>query len=289
MPSTIPTPLIVVGGVLVFVLLLLALMIHVAQKRQGEDDGPEGKESWFIRRFQPGSDLPTPGTSAPPFGIMPDGFNGVSYRLGKIKRTVKSGLYFRLPGIYRLTYVSVQDDVVDMPIQSILIESGASIEIRWSLVIRVTEPRIAILTARDYKTAVREFALQFGATELSGYSLEELAPKVGGTADEMTAGLNEVLGGYGVEAVSFRPSHIEMSPTLKEATEQVIKARLDAEADLINAEREVKLAEAYLKAAKKYHEQGGELSEGAIAMRLRELGSFEDMRGASILLSESGR
>jgi hypothetical protein len=62
---------------------------------------------------------------------------------------------------------------------------------------------------------------------------------------------------------------------------------LDAKADLINAEREHQLAKELLKAADLYIESGaaGSLSKGEIALRLRELGTFEDMGKAQVLVS----
>jgi regulator of protease activity HflC (stomatin/prohibitin superfamily) len=219
---------------------------------------------------------------------MPEGFNGVVYRLGKIpKRSIRPGLYFRLPNIYRITFVSVQVDVVEMPEQRVLIEDGASVTIRWVLVIKVIVPSSALRLARDYKSAVREYAQSVGADNVRNLSLEKLVSKDDSVSDELERELNEQVGPYGVEIVRFAAVDFGLSETLQQATEQVIQARLDAKADLINAEREHQLAKELLKAADLYIESGaaGSLSKGEIALRLRELGTFEDMGKAQVLVS----
>lgn len=281
-------------------LLVIGLFVAVGligfatwARNRDNEDGNGGQRSSNSRgprreRFRSWLSEYEPESEAKFFGIMPDGREGVVYRLGKIRhRTIKRGIYLRLPLINKIMVKSVQDEVIDVPEALIPIEDGTVVGVKSSLLVRITDARKATLLPHDYKAAAREIALRVLIVVLGGQPLAKVLAKDNSFDGALTERLTAKLEPYGLTVVLFRPVGFSLSPSLQQAVEQVIQARLDAQADIANADREVDVATRLLKAAAQYADASNEkLSIGEVALELRKFGTYKDMRGASVLVSE---
>ena len=267
-----PTGLVVLSGVLGTVLLLMFIMISAigARGRRPEraprEDGAITQPS--IRRL-------------PFVGVIPDDKRGQPYLLGRPRPVIGRGFYVRLPVLYVIDEVTVQEQVIEVPSAQILFAGGASIGLNLSLTIDVPNVSSTKRAVRDFLPVVAERARQAVQDAYNGADITELTQVTDGENPgrvRLMEQLERKLADLHVEIRAAAIVDTIIPDELQNALVREAAQAADNRADLARAENETQVAEKNREAARTYKPNADEAEISETARWLRDKQAQEDMQ-----------
>jgi len=129
-------------------------------------------------------------SQAPPWVVVPPDEAGVIVRLGRVRRVVTGGCFWKIPFVERVRTICIAEDSSDLPNQTIESADGRRVSVSGYIRYHVVDARKAILAVRDYDTLLPRQAMKEIAGAISGCKtlrLAEIESAVEDTLEEHAA------------------------------------------------------------------------------------------------------
>ncbi len=174
-------------------------------------------------------------------------------RMGKYHRILNSGFNMIWPFIdtVRAT-LSVQEEIIDIPRQSVITKDNVSITIDGILYIKIDDPAAAVYNVQNYKSAITHLAMTTLRGEIGEISLDDTLSNRAMLNSELQKELSSASLNWGVRVMRVEISEISVPKDIEEAMNKQMKAEREKRAMeiLAQAEKEKIIREAEAEKAK---------------------------------------
>ena len=183
------------------------------------------------------------------FNILKEYERGVIFLLGRFWKVKGPGLIIVVPGIQKMTKVSLRTVVMDVPPQDIITKDNVTVKVNAVIYFRVMDPRKAIIEVEDYLYATSQLAQTTLRSTLGQSSLDDLLSK----RDEINAQLQKVIDEqtepWGVKVANVEVKNVDLPQEMQRAIAKQAEAERERRAKVINAMGEYEAAEKLSQAA----------------------------------------
>ena len=183
------------------------------------------------------------------FNILKEYERGVIFLLGRFWKVKGPGLIIVVPGIQKITKVSLRTVVMDVPPQDIITKDNVTVKVNAVIYFRVMDPRKAIIEVEDYLYATSQLAQTTLRSTLGQSSLDDLLSK----RDEINAQLQKVIDEqtepWGVKVANVEVKNVDLPQEMQRAIAKQAEAERERRAKVINAMGEYEAAEKLSQAA----------------------------------------
>ena len=183
------------------------------------------------------------------FNILKEYERGVIFLLGRFWKVKGPGLIIVVPGIQKMTKVSLRTVVMDVPPQDIITKDNVTVKVNAVIYFRVMDPRKAIIEVEDYQYATSQLAQTTLRSTLGQSSLDDLLSK----RDEINAQLQKVIDEqtepWGVKVANVEVKNVDLPQEMQRAIAKQAEAERERRAKVINAMGEYEAAEKLSQAA----------------------------------------
>tara|TARA_B110000196_G_scaffold48473_1_gene39115 strand:- start:198 stop:968 length:771 start_codon:yes stop_codon:yes gene_type:complete len=183
------------------------------------------------------------------FNILKEYERGVIFLLGRFWKVKGPGLIIVVPGIQKMTKVSLRTVVMDVPPQDIITKDNVTVKVNAVIYFRVMDPRKAIIEVEDYLYATSQLAQTTLRSTLGQSSLDDLLSK----RDDINAQLQKVIDQqtepWGVKVANVEVKNVDLPQEMQRAIAKQAEAERERRAKVINAMGEYEAAEKLSQAA----------------------------------------
>ncbi|MGY8765335.1 MAG: slipin family protein [Nitrospinaceae bacterium] len=183
------------------------------------------------------------------FNILKEYERGVIFLLGRFWKVKGPGLIIVVPGIQKMTKVSLRTVVMDVPPQDIITKDNVTVKVNAVIYFRVMDPRKAIIEVEDYLYATSQLAQTTLRSTLGQSSLDDLLSK----RDDINAQLQKVIDQqtepWGVKVANVEVKNVDLPQEMQRAIAKQAEAERERRAKVINALGEYEAAEKLSQAA----------------------------------------
>ena len=183
------------------------------------------------------------------FNILKEYERGVIFLLGRFWKVKGPGLIIVVPGIQKMTKVSLRTVVMDVPPQDIITKDNVTVKVNAVIYFRVMDPRKAIIEVEDYLYATSQLAQTTLRSTLGQSSLDDLLSK----RDDINAQLQKVIDQqtepWGVKVANVEVKNVDLPQEMQRAIAKQAEAERERRAKVINALGEYEAAEMLSQAA----------------------------------------
>ena len=181
--------------------------------------------------------------------ILKEYERGVIFLLGRFWKVKGPGLIIVVPGIQKMTKVSLRTVVMDVPPQDIITKDNVTVKVNAVIYFRVMDPRKAIIEVEDYLYATSQLAQTTLRSTLGQSSLDDLLSK----RDDINAQLQKVIDQqtepWGVKVANVEVKNVDLPQEMQRAIAKQAEAERERRAKVINALGEYEAAEKLSQAA----------------------------------------
>lgn len=209
-------------------------------------------------------------TSVLGFYVLDQDEIGVLLFAGRYSRLVTPGPGFMIPILQEIKKTKASLQTIDLPNQQIVLSGNIAVTISGSLNFRVTDPGKAILEVSDYEYSVRQLALTTISDVLGTKTIEEIRTAKAAISNEVEAIISETSVEWGLSDVDIRMTDARLDESLLRAMMRETEAQKEANAIIIKAEADKKVAKIFAEAAR-------DLADSPGAMTLRVLQAMNDL------------
>jgi len=224
-------------------------------------------------------------------------------RVGKYSRTLTSGFNLIFPIIDHVkARLSVQEEIIDIPKQSVITKDNVSISIDGVIYIKIENARDAIYNVKDFRKAITHLSMTTLRGEIGEISLDDSLSNRSLLNAELQKELGSAALNWGVKVMRVEISEISVPKDIEDSMNQQMKAERQKRATEITAlaekeaiireaeaekEKEVLQAEAIERMAEARRKERVLLAEGEKeAMELISLGMSNPLGGEYMLAKE---
>ena len=195
---------------------------------------------------------------------------GLVFVLGKYHGKRQPGLNWVLPGITQLVKIDMRVRTMDVKPQEVITKDSATVTVDAVVYYKVFDTMKAKLNVKDF---------EYAATLLAQSALRDVVGK--GTLDELLTNkkemgiailnsIQEPTDVWGVTITSVEIKNVEVPENMKRAMAKEAEAIREKRARQLKAEAEVD-------ASKKFSEAASIIAQNPLAMRLRELQTWQEI------------
>jgi len=195
---------------------------------------------------------------------------GLIMTLGKYRGKRMPGLTWILPGIQTIIKIDTRIRTMDVKPQELITRDSATVTVDAVVYYRVIATEKAKLNVDDFKLASTLLAQSALRDVLGKHTLDELLIKKKELGNAILESIQEPTDKWGVTITSVEIKNIEVPMNMKRA--------MAKEAEAIREKRARQLkAEAEFEASKKFFEAAQIIEKNPIALRLRELQTWQEI------------
>ncbi len=196
---------------------------------------------------------------------------GVIFTLGKVSLThgVKGpGLILLIPGIQKMQRVSMRTVTMDVPSQDIITKDNVTVKV--NAVVRVMDPRKAILEVEDYYFATSQIAQTTLRSILGQNALDDLLSNRDAINAELQKVIDDQTEPWGVKVTTVEVKNVDLPAEMQRAIARQAEAERERRSKIIHAEGE-------LQASEKLSEAANIISKNPTALQLRYLQTLTEV------------
>ena len=189
---------------------------------------------------------------------------GVVFRLGRIIDPKGPGFKWIIPGIDKMTKISLRVITMDVPPQDIITRDNVSVKVNAVVYFRVIDPVKAVVQVENYLYATSQLSQTTLRSVLGQVELDELLSE----REKLNTQLQEVLDKHtdpwGIKVTLVEVKFVDLPQEMQRAMARQAEAERDRRAKVINAEGE-------FQAATRLQEASDILAVNPMALQLRYL------------------
>lgn len=189
---------------------------------------------------------------------------GVVFRLGRAIGAKGPGLILLIPGIDRMTKVSLRVMDMDVPPQDIITKDNVPVKVNAVIFLRVIDPMKAVLEVKDHLFATTQLAQGILRSVLGQFELDDLLSNQDEINQKLQKVIDERTDPWGIKVSMVEIKHLDLPSEMQRAMAKQAEAERERRARIISAEGEFQAAEKLSAAAKI-------ISEYPAALQLRYL------------------
>lgn len=190
--------------------------------------------------------------------------NSVIFRLGRLHRIKKAGLYFILPVIEQETKIDLRIITVDIESQDTVTKDSVTIGVNAVLYYRIVNPAQAIIRVKDYHFATSQVALTTLRNVIGQHQLDELLQKRDEINIRICEIVDEITDSWGIEIERIEIKNLEIPKGMQRAMAKEAEAMREKRSRLIKAESEYE-------STMKLKQAAQEIAESPVALELRRM------------------
>ena len=195
---------------------------------------------------------------------------GVIFRLGRVITAKGPGLIILIPGIDKMTKVSLRLIAMDVDPQDVITRDNVSVKVNAVIYFRVIDPVKATIEVEQYQYAMSQLAQTTLRSVCGQGELDELLS----ARDKINGQLQEILDTHtdpwGIKVTTVELKHIDLPNDMQRAMARQAEAERERRAKVINAEGEFQAASRLAEAAKI-------IEDTPVALQLRYLQTMREM------------
>lgn len=198
---------------------------------------------------------------------------GVVLRFGRLVGTRNPGFNLIIPGVHRLTKVSLRVKTVVLEPQEVITKDNVTIKVNAVVYFVVVDPVKAIINVEDYRQATIQLALTTLRSVLGQSELDELLSH----RDQINMRLRQIIdeqseSPWGVKATLVEVKDVLLPEPMQRAMARQAESEREKRAKLIHAQGEKAAAETLAEAAEV-------ISSQPVALQLRYLQTLIEIAG----------
>jgi len=163
---------------------------------------------------------------------------GVIFRLGRFSSVKGPGLYWIIPLIDQKVRIDVRTSTVDIESQETVTRDSVTIRVNAVLYYRIQDPAKAVITIKDYSTAVYQAALTTLRNVIGQHNLDEVLKSRDKINEALRTIVDEITDPWGLKVELVEMKDVEIPPTMQRAMAKEAEAVREKRARLIKAEAE---------------------------------------------------
>ena len=102
---------------------------------------------------------------------------GVRFVGGKTPKQINPGVYFFVPFFMRIETLSIAQDTIDLPFQSITTKDKRAVDVSVNFAFRITDAVAYYTNVQDFETNFPRLAARHVMSKVRGWSFDELLDK----------------------------------------------------------------------------------------------------------------
>jgi len=173
----------------------------------------------------------------------------VVFRLGRIIPAKGPGIILLIPGVDKMTRISLRVIVLDVEKQDVITRDNVSVAVNAVVYFKVVDPVKALLSVEDYYMATAQLAQTTLRSVAGEAELDELLSN----RDEINHKLQEILDRHtdpwGVKVTQVEVKHIDLPQEMQRAMAKQAEAERERRAKIIAAEGEQQASAKLVEAA----------------------------------------
>jgi len=193
-------------------------------------------------------------------------------RLGKYKKTVGPGIFFRWPFIDGVITRDVRIRTLDIPRQEVITKDNISVGVDAVVFLKVHDTKKSIINIQNFMYAVNKYAQTTLRNVIGQKSLDELLEKRDDIAKSIKLIVDKEAEKWGIDVTGIELQNIELPANMKRVMARQAEAERERRAVIIKSEGEIVASKNLKKAADTLMQ-----SKKGVALRLRELETISDI------------
>jgi regulator of protease activity HflC (stomatin/prohibitin superfamily) len=189
---------------------------------------------------------------------------GVIFRLGRAIGAKGPGLIILIPGIDKMTKVSLRVVDMDVPPQDIITKDNVPVKVNAVVFLRVVDALKAVVEVKDYLYATTQLAQGILRSVLGQFDLDDLLSNQEDINQELQKVIDERTDPWGIKVSMVEIKHLDLPVEMQRAMAKQAEAERERRAKIIAAEGE-------FQASQKLSEAACIISEHPAALQLRYL------------------
>jgi regulator of protease activity HflC (stomatin/prohibitin superfamily) len=189
---------------------------------------------------------------------------GVVFRLGRAIGAKGPGLIILIPGIDKMTKVSLRVVDMDVPPQDIITKDNVPVKVNAVVFLRVVDALKAVVEVKDYLFATTQLAQGILRSVLGQFDLDDLLSNQEEINQELQKVIDERTDPWGIKVSMVEIKHLDLPVEMQRAMAKQAEAERERRAKIIAAEGE-------FQASQKLSEAASIISEHPAALQLRYL------------------
>ncbi len=189
---------------------------------------------------------------------------GVVFRLGRIIDPKGPGFKWIIPGVDKMTKISLRVITMDVPPQDIITRDNVSVKVNAVVYFRVIDPVKAVVQVENYLYATSQLSQTTLRSVLGQVELDQLLSE----REKLNTQLQEILDKHtdpwGIKVTLVEVKFVDLPQEMQRAMARQAEAERDRRAKVINAEGE-------FQAATRLQEASDILAVNPMALQLRYL------------------
>ncbi len=169
--------------------------------------------------------------------IVPQARAGVVERLGRYSRTLTPGVSIVVPFVDRIRdMVDLRETVVSFPPQPVITEDNLVVNIDTVIYFQVTDPKAATYEIANYIQAIEQLTVTTLRNVIGGLDLEDTLTSRDQINGQLRGVLDEATGKWGIRVNRVELKAIDPPGSIKDSMEKQLRAERDKRAAILTAE-----------------------------------------------------
>jgi regulator of protease activity HflC (stomatin/prohibitin superfamily) len=169
--------------------------------------------------------------------IVPQARAGVIERLGRYHRTLNPGLALVVPFVDRLRpLIDLREQVVSFPPQPVITEDNLVVNIDSVIYFQVTDARAATYEIANYIQAIEQLTVTTLRNVIGGMALEKTLTSRDEINNQLRGVLDDATGKWGIRVNRVELKAIDPPASIKDTMEKQMRADREKRATILTAE-----------------------------------------------------
>ena len=196
--------------------------------------------------------------------------NGVRFRLGRYKDTLKPGLNFVIPLFDTVHKIDMRILTIDIPRQQVISKDNVPMNINGVVYFKVVDAATAIIKVQQFEYAVSQYAQTALRDVVGSMTLDQVLGERERIGKDIEQIVEEASKNWGVEVTDIKLQDIDMPEDLKRLMSRQASSEREKRATIIKSEGDRMASENLAKAAAVMAKSPG-------AMQLRTLQTLDGL------------
>jgi regulator of protease activity HflC (stomatin/prohibitin superfamily) len=202
--------------------------------------------------------------------ILQEYERAVVFRLGRFVGVRGPGFVLIIPGIEKITRVSLRIITHDVPTQDVITRDNVSVKVNAVVYFKVMQPEKAIIEVENYKFATSQISQTTLRSVVGSAELDELLSEREKLNKELQSIIDKETDPWGIKVTSVEIKHVDLPQDMQRAMARQAESERDRRAKVINAMGEYQAAEKLVSAAKL-------MEQSSITIQLRYLQTLNEI------------